>query len=397
MAAAKPHVVVVGAGVTGSALALFLKDAGLQVSVLEKSKGAGGRMATHRRRAEGASRDSPILSRADLGAQYITTRSQQDHSVLGPLYSSMLEQGVLRRFGGQVDGPNPYGQSAARNYIAPEGMQSISEWFLKESEAKVHFDTLVKSLDVEEDKLRMEVVTDGGGSNEVPPSLAEPPSILVLTQPLPQVLGKSKFGLTGNFKDHLSAEVRQDLEKADYSSRFALAYFFDKSKFQWPFPWTVRYFADGDVKYVSCDSNKRAGDRPSEEDWVSILVHSSVPMGLEFQNEAAPFEAATSRMQADIEAKLPEIPWKEAGATKVHKWLYSQVYKSIGEKRPSPDWVWDPEDREKTELEGCVPLLKTSNTLVLLAGDALAPSANFEGCVFSASRAAAAVKQHMQM
>ena len=87
-----PQVLIVGAGVTGSMLALLAKDMGLSVRVLEKSRGAGGRMATHAfRRGE---RSSPILAHADLGAQYVTTRSSPDHPFLGPLYKRLTDAGV---------------------------------------------------------------------------------------------------------------------------------------------------------------------------------------------------------------------------------------------------------------------------------------------------------------
>merc|ERR1719454_1791877 len=97
---------------------------GLPVRVLEKSRGAGGRMATHRYRR--GDRESP-----DLGAQYISTKSSQGHAVLGPVYKRLLDAGVLKTFEGTVAGPNPYGGSDdIRHYTAPEGLQSIADFFL---------------------------------------------------------------------------------------------------------------------------------------------------------------------------------------------------------------------------------------------------------------------------
>ena len=39
--------------------------------------------------------------------------------------------------------------------------------------------------------------------------------------------------------------VMENLKKVEYAARFAVAYFFDKSKVSWPFPWTVKYFDKG--------------------------------------------------------------------------------------------------------------------------------------------------------
>lgn len=70
-------------------------------------------------------------------------------------------------------------------------------------------------------------------------------SVVVLTQPVQQVLGASKFGLRGSFLKDTLPEVMENLKKVEYSARFAVAYFFDKSKVSWPFPWTVKYFDKG--------------------------------------------------------------------------------------------------------------------------------------------------------
>jgi hypothetical protein len=69
--------------------------------------------------------------------------------------------------------------------------------------------------------------------------------VVVLTQPVQQVLGASKFGLRGSFLKDTLPEVMENLKKVEYSARFAVAYFFDKSKVSWPFPWTVKYFDKG--------------------------------------------------------------------------------------------------------------------------------------------------------
>ncbi|WP_262695698.1 NAD(P)/FAD-dependent oxidoreductase [Kordiimonas aquimaris] len=61
-------VAIIGAGMTGIACMRSLKAAGAKVSIFEKSRGAGGRMAT-RRMGNGIS--------ADHGAQFFTSRSQE--------------------------------------------------------------------------------------------------------------------------------------------------------------------------------------------------------------------------------------------------------------------------------------------------------------------------------
>jgi len=215
------------------------------------------------------------------------------------------------------------------------------------------------------------------------------PCVVVFTQPVPQVLGSSKYPVRGNFLEKVDEATSEHLKKVEYSSRFAAAYYFEKTA--WPFSWTAQYFGEGDVRYVAHDTGKRGA---KEEPWTSVVVHSAVPLGIQLADEQEPFPAAAERMVADLEKKLPEIPWREASATKVHKWKYSQVYKGYGGARPSPDWTWDEKGIDTcTDLApGCIPLFKTDQCLGMLCGDAVAPASKFDGCVFSAYKGAEAIK-----
>ncbi len=71
------RVAIIGAGITGMACARRLRDAGLQPTVFEKSRGLGGRMATRR--------VSPDLA-FDHGVQYMTARS--------PVFQEVIDNAV---------------------------------------------------------------------------------------------------------------------------------------------------------------------------------------------------------------------------------------------------------------------------------------------------------------
>ncbi len=93
-------VAIVGAGISGLACARRLVEAGLDVVVLDKSRGAGGRLCTRRAGA----------SRFDHGAQYFTARSPDFVKAV----SRWAEAGAVAvwdgRFGrhqGGVVGPDP--------------------------------------------------------------------------------------------------------------------------------------------------------------------------------------------------------------------------------------------------------------------------------------------------
>ena len=274
------QILIVGAGVTGSMLALLAKDMGLSVRVLEKSRGAGGRMATYSYRQ--GDRSSPLLGQADLGAQYITTRSSPDHPVLGPLYKRLCDAGILKPFTAEIAGPNPYGAASAdvRHFTAPNGLKAVSQYLLESSGVPVDWGVAVDDLSLSE---AGEVSVSAKDASL--PAEAAAASVVVLTQPPPQVLGASKFGMRGSFLPYTPEAVTAGLKRVEYSSRFAVAYFFDKAKVSWPFSWTCQYFDKGDVRYVAHDSARR---HSTHETMISILVHSGVPLGIELQDEEDP-------------------------------------------------------------------------------------------------------------
>jgi renalase len=340
-------------------------------------------------------RDTPALARADLGAQYITTRSTTAHPELGPIYRRLLDQGVLVPFHGEVAGPNPYGDAGdeVKHFVAPSGLQSVAADFLGRSQVPVEFFSVLEELSVDEGgNVRLGI--QSGGTSTATVASPEERHVVVLTQPVQQLLGGGRFPVKGNYLERTEPAIADALGKVEYSSRFAMAYYFGGTgdAFQWPFPWTVRYFQGGDVRYVAYDSAKRdAGARG--ETASSIVVHSGVPFGIEFLDLEEPFKAAEERLLRDLEKKMPEVPWAKATHVKCHKWRYSQVYKGLGGARPNAAWAWPPEALASEAAPGCVPLFRTPNSLALVCGDAMAPASNFEGCVFSAYRCAAAIRE----
>ena len=84
---ALPSVAVIGAGVSGAVCANRLASSGWVVTVFEKGRGPGGRMAT-RREGERA---------IDHGAQYFTVRDPRFRS----LVTGMVERGVVAEWGGR--------------------------------------------------------------------------------------------------------------------------------------------------------------------------------------------------------------------------------------------------------------------------------------------------------
>jgi predicted NAD/FAD-dependent oxidoreductase len=112
----QPTVAVVGAGISGLACARTLADHGLPVTVFEKSRGVGGRMAT-RRSDNGAA--------FDHGAQYFTVRDERFQNRV----ESWQHAGLVQRWTGRIvslhDQTTDQDKSSTARFVACPGMNAI--------------------------------------------------------------------------------------------------------------------------------------------------------------------------------------------------------------------------------------------------------------------------------
>ena len=127
-----PRVLVVGAGMSGLACARTLADAGLEVEVVDKGRGLGGRMSTRR---IGVERDHPEES-FDHGAQYFTARDPRfrtwveawaDEGVVAPWQGRIgtLEAGRV----GTTDG-------STERWVAVPGMSTLGRHLASDLEVR---------------------------------------------------------------------------------------------------------------------------------------------------------------------------------------------------------------------------------------------------------------------
>lgn len=156
-------VVIVGAGLSGLVAARELLDAGANVTVLDKGRSVGGRLAT--RRIGDA--------RLDHGAQFFTVRSP----AFARRVDDWLERGVVRVWnnGFAADDGHP-------RYVGAHGMNSIAKHLAAEVTAAggvIETSTLAFGLQPHTSAQgRWEVVIDDGS--------VRPADAVIFTAPLPQ-------------------------------------------------------------------------------------------------------------------------------------------------------------------------------------------------------------------
>jgi renalase len=119
-------VVVIGAGMAGLTCAKELSQTGLNVKVIEKSAGVGGRLAT--RRLQG--------TWADHGAQYVSVHGEE----FGRFIANLQQQGIVREWTRSITQLSPEGEQSSDSsrmyprYTCPLGMTAIAKYLATDRE-----------------------------------------------------------------------------------------------------------------------------------------------------------------------------------------------------------------------------------------------------------------------
>lgn len=117
-------VAVIGAGVAGSACAAALQRAGLRVTVFDKSRGVGGRMAM-RRLAWLDATGAECTAEVDHGAQHVVAR----HPAFAALLERAADVGVVRPWQPRVHAGWP-GTHGLRSFVPQPAMPALCRHLL---------------------------------------------------------------------------------------------------------------------------------------------------------------------------------------------------------------------------------------------------------------------------
>lgn len=184
--------IVVGAGMAGLVAARALQDRGIGVTVIDKGRGVGGRMAT--RRIEDAV--------FDHGAQFFTVRSERFRALVDSWLADGLAAEWARGFAGPDGDPRSDGHP---RYRGAQGMTTIPR-------------ALAQGLSVRTGERVVRAAVNGGrwlvDTDRDTRLFAD---ALILTPPVPQSLALLDAG-----EHPLSHETRAALEALDYAPCIAL-------------------------------------------------------------------------------------------------------------------------------------------------------------------------------
>lgn len=179
-AADPPRVAVVGAGLAGLACARTLHDCGLAVTLFDRGRAPGGRLATRRR-------DGQVF---DHGAQYFTTRDERFARVTG----GWASDGVVARWAGRLVARDARGVltplSDEPRWVGVPGMAAIATHLARDLD--VQSATVVTRLHRGARRWRLHL--DGGadaGEFEVVLVAAQGPRAAELLAPVPSLAARA--------------------------------------------------------------------------------------------------------------------------------------------------------------------------------------------------------------
>jgi predicted NAD/FAD-dependent oxidoreductase len=285
----KKSCIVVGAGISGLLAADALHREGWDLTVLDKGRGVGGRMAT--RRVGGGT--------FDHGAQFFTVRSDRFSGLVDGWLGAGAAVEWARGFADAEGKPN---QDGHPRYRGGAGMTSIPKH-------------LAYDLDVRtgERAVKVDVRTDGW-EVACESGLRLEASALVLAMPVPQAL---ELATSGGFR--LPESTRQDLKAVSYDPCLALMVLLDGPG-DVPAPGGMQIKGEP-LDWIGDNQRKGISDLPA------ITIHAGPEWSrAHFEDDEADVKRqlislAGDRLGTDLSSSVVESSlarWRYSWVTKAH-------------------------------------------------------------------------------
>src|SRR6476469_423542 len=292
-------VAVIGAGMAWLSCAQRLRQAGYSVAVVEKSRGAGGRVAT--RRVQG--------TRADHGARYL---EPQGDAVQG-LIKALVDRHILKLWTDTVWEfiQGELSAIASSCYVAPAGMNAIGKYLAEGVE--IWFGRRVQAICTTDNQmwhLSLEVTDD---NLQTPQELIAKAVVVAIPAPQAVMFLNSEIGFKSDFIDKLRS--------VEYNPCITVMAGYPATKQQdlsnlnpqWK---SVSFPDNSDLAWVGLDSSKRL-----DQQQPVFVVHSSANFAERYL-EAGDLETVGRELLDRTSEYL--MPWlKQPEWLQVHRWRYA--------------------------------------------------------------------------
>ncbi len=276
--------VIVGAGMAGLIAANELQDNGWRVTVLDKGRGVGGRMAT-RRFSGGA---------FDHGTQFFTVRGERFEA----LVEGWIQAGVVEEWTkGFADADGNRSEDGHPRYRGAEGMTSVPKY-------------LARDLDVHTGERVVDIHTRDDGWEVVAGEATYRADVLLLTAPVPQSLALIE---SGDYR--LPDGDRQQLEEVSYDPCIALMALLD-GETPVPEPGGVQIKSEP-LDWIGDNQRKGISEEPG------VTIHAGP--GWSGEHWETDDEAVTRELLSLAGDQLGAELASHAVETSIARWRYSWV------------------------------------------------------------------------
>lgn len=277
------RIIVVGAGLSGLMAARQLVASGHQVTVFDKGRGVGGRLATRRI-------DAATL---DHGAQFFTVRSEEFATHVNEWVAAGVAHEWCKGFANEDGHPR---------YVGSRGMSGIAKHLAEGLD--VRLEKLVFSLEQHNDCIT--VITDDGQRHDC--------DAVLLTAPLPQ-----SFSLLFGAGIEMPAELRT----IDYDRTLGLLAVLDSPHHHVPSPGGLQ-FPDDVFSFIGDNSAKGISQAPA------LTFHANPQWSLQYFDDD--LETIHSLL---LDAARPWLGEATVVESQPKKWRFATPQKSW----PDPCWV----------------------------------------------------------
>jgi len=278
---------IIGGGMSGLIAAKTLENHGLTVTILDKGRGIGGRLATrrltHPHYGEGV---------IDYGAPHFTV----DSTIFETIVKEWLDQGIVKIWS---EGFKPGDEKTY--YCGTQSNRSIAKYLAQNLE--VYTSTKVEKIEWRGQYWQVYTETGNNFTSKQ----------ILLTCPIPQTVA-----ILDNSHISIESEIRTKLTQVSYHPCIAVLALLSGSS-QVPTPGGL-WLEDSSLKWISCNHQKGIS-----------------PLGYGVTLYATP-EYSQSHWESKEEEIVKDLftiasPWlkSEVVAYQVHRWRYSQANKVYGE------------------------------------------------------------------
>lgn len=284
--------IVIGAGIAGLLAARALGDAHLNVLVLEKSRGLGGRAATRRFDTP----QGPIA--ADHGAQYFTARDPRFQRAV----EALIAAGVAEVWTDHLatltgDGIEPGAPSHPR-YAPTTGMNTLGKHF-------------AAGLQVSRDATVTSVATHEGGYRVAGADFTHTARTVLITAPVPQGLALLQGAMA----------VPEPLRSVAYHPCWTVMIHAPHAT---PPVWRgLRAPQHDAISWIAHDGSKR-----SERSGTTLVIQASSAWSARHMDDPAD---VVTRALVEAATDLTDLDTRDA-LTATHRWRYAQVAQAHPER-----------------------------------------------------------------